>query len=76
MKKQNSNIFRLTVSLYTKKVKDQPFKNTYTYDNVRSKADAVRLLWAMHANPEDTSHTMSRKVIKATYNGEPFIPFT
>ena len=76
MKKKNSNMFRLTVSLYTKKVVDQTFKNTHTYDNVKSKGDAMRLLWSLHATPEDTQHSMSRKIIKATYNGQPFVPFS
>jgi len=75
-KVKNSNMFRLTVSLYTKKVVGHTFKNTHTYDNVKSKGDAMKLLWALHANTEDTTHSMSRKIIKATYNGQPFVPFS
>jgi hypothetical protein len=72
---KNSNIHRLTVSLYTKKVEGQPFKNTHTYNDVNSREDAIKLIWAMHGSPEDTNHTMSRKVVKAFYNGKQFTPF-
>lgn len=72
---KNRNMFRLTVNLFVKKVAGTPFKNTFTYNNVMTKQEAIRLIWAMHSTPEDNIHDMSRKVIKATYNGKPLIAF-
>ena len=72
---KNRNMFRLTFNLYVKKEAGKPFKNIFTYNNVMDQREAVRLIWTMHSTPEDNLHDMSRKVVKATYNGKPLIAF-
>jgi hypothetical protein len=74
MKRQNSNFQRLTVHLFNHEHK-KDFATTHTYTDIPSEAEAIRTIWAMHSVVTDNSHDMSRKIIKATYNGKPLSAF-
>jgi hypothetical protein len=74
MKSNNSNFRRLTVHLFNNEHKKN-FETTVTYKDVISEAEAIRTIWAMHSNPTDNSHDMSRKIIRATYNGKVLAAF-
>jgi hypothetical protein len=69
MKRKNSNFQRLTVHLFNHEHK-KDFQTTYTYEEIPSEQDAIRVIWALHSLPADNSHDMSRKIIIATYNGK------
>lgn len=74
MKTTHSNFQRLTVNLFNTEHK-KDFETTRTYKDVTSEAEAIRIIWALHSEPTDNSHDMSRKIIKATYNGKPISAF-
>lgn len=74
MTKKNSNFQRLTVHLFNNEHK-KDFQTTHTYKEIPSEREAIQVIWAMHSLPTDNSHDMSRKIIKAVYNGKPIAAF-
>jgi hypothetical protein len=71
---KNTSYQRLTVHLFNAEHK-KDFVNTHTYYDVEDEKEAIRVIWDMHSLPSDNAHDMSRKIIKATYQGKPLLAF-
>lgn len=71
---QFGNFQRLIVHLFNPEHKKE-FKTTHVYYDVHDEREAIRVIWAMHSEVTDNNHDMSRKIVKATYNGKPITAF-
>ena len=68
----NRNYQRLTVHLLNT-MKKKHFVNTYTFNNVPSELEARHTIRTMLQNDTESDESMSNRIVKSYYNGEPFI---
>jgi hypothetical protein len=68
----NRNYQRLTIHLVNPE-KKKHFQNTFTFNNIPSEGEARMTIRTMLQRPSETDAALSARIIKAYYNGEPFV---